>query len=128
VSHRGVWEHHKGKLYVVLGVADVVLGSPPPGRLILGVARHSETGDPWEVFAAESPDHMARLWAHPEVAPARGQEHPFVVYVPLYDTGGTQLAVRPLPMWSELVEKTIDETAYTPARTVHVPRFRFLRP
>jgi hypothetical protein len=53
----GVYEHYKGKRY-----------------LVLGVARHSETGES------------------------------LVVYVPLYDVPAPQMAVRPLAMFLETVE------------------------
>ena len=67
----GVYEHYKGKRY-----------------LVLGVARHTETG---ELLA---------------------------VYVPLYelpDNGGTQMAVRPLEMFTG--EVTVGSAT--------MPRFRF---
>lgn len=53
----GVYEHYKGKRY-----------------LVLGVARHSETGED------------------------------FVVYVPLYDHDGAPMWVRPAAMFAEAVE------------------------
>ena len=57
--------------------------------LLLGVASHSETG---------------------EIV---------VVYVPLYETPGTNMAVRPLSMWLEKVK--------VPGKTKKVPRFQFVQ-
>lgn len=57
--------------------------------LFLGVARHSETG---EIM---------------------------VVYVPLYEVAGTNMAVRPLSMWLEKVK--------VPGQTKKVPRFQFVQ-
>lgn len=68
----GVYEHYKGKRY-----------------LVLGVARHSET-----------------------------QEY-LVVYVPLYDTGSVNMAVRPLDMFIENVQDPSDPNN-------EVSRFRFI--
>ena len=53
----GVYQHYKGKLY-----------------LLLGVAQHSETGEP------------------------------LVVCVPLYAAPGYRLVARPLAMWSEIID------------------------
>lgn len=41
-----------------------------------------------------------------------------VVYVPLYETMGTNMAVRPLRMWMEKVE--------VPGQAKKVPRFQFV--
>ena len=113
-----VWKHYKGGRYLVLGIA-------PPAALIgghelsvrLGLARHSETGETWEVgMMSCAPDLLAECQAERELDPLEAIE-PLVVYVPFYEVPGLPMAVRPLRMWNETVEV---ETAY--GKTA-VPRF-----
>jgi hypothetical protein len=129
---KGVWRHYKDKLYLVLGVARHSYFASTSMEYVLGIARHSETGALWTVGFGVGEDDDGRpvpvmVVAGPTPAPRPPASRYLVAYVPLYDTGNTQMAVRPVEMWQEEVEVSQGETAYTPAKTVKVPRFKLVR-
>ncbi len=118
---RGVYKHYKGKLYLVIGNA-MPIAETIPTKLELGVARHSETGDPYRICAIDG-IMVAKFDPNRYLPRELPPIEPLVVYVPLYDTGGSQLAVRPAEMWGEGVP--IDDG---PGTEPYVkPRFQLIR-
>lgn len=117
-----VYRHYKGGRYLVLGIADRAAFKEGPRSaywISLGNARHSETEQPWMVWidgCEAGPSFHAKPCETPK--PENVDDERLVLYVPLYQTPGLPLAIRPIDMWSELVEVDV---AYVGKRKV--PRF-----
>jgi hypothetical protein len=106
----GIYQHYKGLLYLALGIAfhqDAMTG------VVLGQARHSESGDFYEVYTRRD---NGQLCARRHDTEPDGRQ--FALYVPKYLHKGPGMAIRPLAMFQELV--TIE------GQEVPVQRFRYL--
>jgi hypothetical protein len=122
---RGVWQHYKGKSYLVLGVATWSFREP---NLVIGVASHTEIGALWKVGTVAW-DEGTKLvaWCTSTPPPRPPTLRRLVVYTALYETFGPPMFVRPVEMWQEEVEVPVGETAYTAAKVLKVPRFKLVR-
>lgn len=107
----GIYQHHRGHLYNVLGMAAVVAMSAPI-QLDLGPCRHTETSAVGRLGAMGAL-LVARFEPDERMPPIEA----VVVYMALYLPDGPAIFVRPLTVWSEEVEV---KTAYGDRR---VPRF-----